>query len=180
VTVACAAGDQFLDGACYYLVAAVGFCETKNTLGVIAYNCSPPIPTACETGSDGCADYPYEVLDFYAVLASALGSSDGGAQPQIQAALCTLVLQEIAGGPSWGTEWAINYQYTVSDSPSEYAGANWNDSVENALGLSFANETEVAGYSSGTMNSAYIFNPAGCGATPGPSGRPSPTPPNPL
>jgi type II secretory pathway pseudopilin PulG len=180
VTVTCAAGDQYVNGACYYLVAAVGFCETKTVLGVIAYNCSPPIPTACETGSDGCADYPYEVLDFDAIPSSALGSADGGTQAQIQTVLCTLVEAEIAGGPSWGTEWAINYQYTVSDSPSEYAGADWNDSVENNLGLGIANETEVAGYNSGAMNSAYIFNPADCGATPGPSGRPSPTPPNPL
>jgi hypothetical protein len=179
VTVTCAAGDHYVNGACYYLVAAVGFCETKNTLGVIAYNCSPPIPTSCETGSGGCADYPYEVLDFYAVPSSALGSADGGTQAQIQGALCTLVDQEIAGGPAWGTEWAINYQYTVSDGPSEYAGADWNDSVGNSLGLSIANETEVAGYSSGLMNSGYIFNPAACVTTPGTSGRPSPTPPNP-
>ncbi|HTV92530.1 MAG TPA: hypothetical protein VMG98_07420 [Verrucomicrobiae bacterium] len=179
VTVECASGDQFVNGACYYLVAAIGFCELTNTLGQIEYLCSPPIPTACETGSDGCADYPYEVLDFYAVPSSALGSADGGTQAQIQAALCTLVLQQIAGGPSWGTEWAINYQYTVSDDPSEYAGADWNDTVENSLSLSIANETEVAGYSSSTgMNSAYIFTPAACGVTPA-SGRPSPTPPNP-
>jgi hypothetical protein len=180
VTVTCAAGDQFVSVSCYYLVAAVGFCETTNTFGVIAYTCTPPIPTACETGSDGCADYPDEVLDFYAVPSNALGSADGGTQAQIQSALCVLVEEQIAGGSAWGTEWAINYQYAVSDSPSEYAGADWNDSVDNSLGLSIANETEVAGYnaSTGTMNTAYIFTPAKCDATPGPSGKPSPTPPN--
>ncbi len=181
LTVTCASGDQYVDGSCHYLVAAAGFCELTNTLGQMEYLCSPPIPPACETGSDGCADYPYEVLDFYAVPSSALGSADGGTQAQIQAALCTLVEAQIAGGPAWGTEWAINYQYTVNDSPYEYAGANWNDTVDNSIGLSIANETEVAGYNPSTgMSSSYIFTPAACGATPGPSGRPSPTPPNPA
>jgi len=169
VTNCTGSGYKTIDGTCYFLFAAVGYCELESVDNVVtAYECSPPISTACETSSLGC--YPYQILEFYYVPQSEVPSAF------LASGTCPTVY---ANQSEW-TQYAINYGYTVSDTP--VSGDGYNDgaggtepnvSVGNTLGLSVADETSAAGASALPVYTSSGSSPAPC---PSPT-HPLPTPP---
>ncbi len=169
VTNCTGSGYETIDGTCYFLFGATGYCELESTGNVVtAYLCSPPINAACETSSLGC--YPYQILQFYYVPQSEMST----------AFLANGTCPTVYANESEWTQYGINYGNTVSDTPiggdgynSGAGGPEPNVSILNALGLSVADETEAAAASTIPVYTSSGGTPAPC---PSPT-RPPPTPP---